>query len=100
LTGTASSSGRRSPTAEERRSLELRAGRIDLAARLLGQVDRIVDETQLTFEQYAESVRRDVERRDVERQLREQLGNEPILSLLAEGRSLSIEDAVAEALRA
>ncbi len=76
-------------------SLEFANDRLDLAAHYLGQVDRIVEDTQLTFEIYAER-----ERERVERELRARLGPDGFDDLRAEGRSLSIEQAVAEALRA
>jgi tetratricopeptide (TPR) repeat protein len=74
-------------------SVDFAANRLHRAAHSLGQVDRIVEDTQLLFEIYAER-----ERERVERELRARLGPDGFNSLHAEGRSLSIEQAVAEAL--
>jgi predicted ATPase/class 3 adenylate cyclase len=74
-------------------SVDFAKGRVERAARSLGQVDRIVEDTLLIFEHYAER-----ERERVERELRSHLGPERLDALRAEGRSLSIEQAVAEAL--
>ena len=73
-------------------SAEFAADRLDRAARFLGQVDRIVEDIQLIFELYAER-----ERERVERELRSDLGPDRLDALRAEGRSLSIDHAVAEA---
>jgi hypothetical protein len=75
------------------RRFQLAANRLDRAAHSLGQVDRIVEDTLLIFEIYAER-----ERERVERELRARLGPDGFHALRAEGRSLSIEQAVAEAL--
>jgi predicted ATPase/class 3 adenylate cyclase len=74
-------------------SVDFARDKLDRAAHSLGQVDRIVEDTQLTFEIYAER-----ERERVERELRSHLGPDRLDALRAEGRSLSIEQAVAEAL--
>ena len=74
-------------------AVDFAANRLDRAAHSLGQVDRIVEDTQLIFEIYAES-----EREGVERDLRARLGRDGFDALRAEGRSLSIDQAVAEAL--
>jgi predicted ATPase/class 3 adenylate cyclase len=74
-------------------SVDFARDRLDRAAHSLGQVDRIVEDTQLTFEIYAER-----ERERVERVLRSHVGPDRLDALRAEGRSLSIEQAVAEAL--
>jgi predicted ATPase/class 3 adenylate cyclase len=74
-------------------SVDLAKGRLDRAARFLGQIDRIVEEIHLIFEIYAER-----ERDRVEGELRSRLGPDRLDALRAEGHSLSIEDAVAEAL--
>jgi predicted ATPase/class 3 adenylate cyclase len=74
-------------------SVDFAKGRLDRAAHFLGHVDRIVDDIQLIFEIYAER-----ERERVERELRARLGPDAFDALRAEGRSHSIEQAVAEAL--
>jgi non-specific serine/threonine protein kinase len=74
-------------------SIDFAEGRLDRAAHSLGQVDRIAEDTQVIFELYAER-----ERERVERELRARLGSDAFDALRAEGRSLSIEQAVAEAL--
>jgi tetratricopeptide (TPR) repeat protein len=74
-------------------SVDLSANRLERSARSLGHVDRIVEDTLLTFELYAER-----ERERVERELRARLGPDGFNALHAEGRSLSIEQAVAQAL--
>jgi predicted ATPase/class 3 adenylate cyclase len=74
-------------------SLDFAKARLERAAHSLGHVDRIVEDTQLIFEIYAER-----ERERVERQLRARLGPDGFDALRAEGRSRSIEQAVAEAL--
>ena len=74
-------------------SVDFAANRLDRAAHSLGQADRIVEDTLLSFEIYAER-----ERERVERELRTRLGPDGFNALHAEGRSLSIEQAVAEAL--
>jgi tetratricopeptide (TPR) repeat protein len=74
-------------------SVDFAKGRLDRAAHFFGHVDRIVDDIQLIFEIYAER-----ERERVERELRARLGPDGFDALRAEGRSHSIEQAVAEAL--
>ena len=74
-------------------SLDFAKDRFERAAHSLGQVDRIVEDTQLIFEIYAKR-----ERERVERELRSHLGPDRLDALRAEGRLLSIDHAVAEAL--
>jgi predicted ATPase len=69
------------------------ADELDLAGRLLGQVDRLLEDIHLKLELYADSVRN-----QVELELRSRLGDERLEALHAEGRSLSTEDAVSAAL--
>ena len=74
-------------------SVDFAKHRLERAAHFLGQVDRLVDDTLLIFELYAER-----ERERVERELRSHFGPDRLDALRGEGRSLSIEQAVAEAL--
>jgi tetratricopeptide (TPR) repeat protein len=74
-------------------SVDLTADRLERAAHSLGQVGRIVEDIQLIFEIYAER-----ERERVEGELRSHLGPDRLDALRAEGRSLPIDHAVAEAL--
>jgi predicted ATPase/class 3 adenylate cyclase len=74
-------------------SVDFAANKFERAAHSLGQADRIAEDTLLIFELYAER-----ERERVERELRSHLGPDRLDALRAEGRSLSIEQAVAEAL--
>ncbi|MEP6909170.1 MAG: adenylate/guanylate cyclase domain-containing protein [Actinomycetota bacterium] len=74
--------------------IDAEVGALDRAAMLLGQVDGLADEIHLTFSRYAER-----ERSRLERDLRSHIAEEPLAALRAEGRSLSVEAAVAEALR-
>jgi predicted ATPase/class 3 adenylate cyclase len=69
------------------------ADELDRAGHLLGHVDRLVEETHMRFELYAERVRA-----ELEQELRNRLGEDRLEKLRAEGRSLSIEDAVSAAL--
>jgi predicted ATPase/class 3 adenylate cyclase len=74
-------------------SVDFAADRLDRAARFLGQVERIAEDIHLIFEMYAER-----ERERVERELRARVGPDRFDALREEGRSLSIEQAVGEAL--
>jgi predicted ATPase/class 3 adenylate cyclase len=69
------------------------AGELDHAGHLLGQTDRLCEDIHLTLEVYAEAVRA-----RVEDELRSGLGEDRLEALRAEGRSLSMEDAVSQAL--
>jgi predicted ATPase len=71
------------------------AGDLDHAGHLLGQADRLCEDIHLILEVYAEAVRV-----RVEGELRSRLGEDRLEALRAEGRSLSMEDAVSEALAA
>jgi predicted ATPase/class 3 adenylate cyclase len=71
------------------------AGELDHAGRLLGQAERLCEDIHLKLEVYAETVRT-----RVEGDLRSRLGEDRLEALRAEGRSLSMEDAVSEALAA
>jgi non-specific serine/threonine protein kinase len=66
---------------------------LDRAGLLLGQVDGLAEDLHLKFELYAEAVRA-----QLEQELRDRLGEDRLETLRAEGRSLSVEDAVAVAL--
>ena len=74
-------------------ALSLDAGDPDRSARLLGQAERLQQEIPLRFEPYADRVRL-----KLEEDLRTGIGADRLDALRAEGRSLSIEQAVAEAL--
>jgi predicted ATPase/class 3 adenylate cyclase len=74
-------------------SVDFAKGRLERAAHFLGQVDRIVEDTLLISELYAER-----ERERVERELRSHFGPDRLDALRGEGGSLSIDHAVAEAL--
>jgi predicted ATPase/class 3 adenylate cyclase len=67
-------------------ALALAAGDPETAGRLLGQVDRLVEEIHLSFLQYAERVRM-----DVEGELRLQLGDDQLEACRADGAALSME---------
>jgi hypothetical protein len=66
---------------------------LEFAARLLGQADRLREELHLEFEDYSEETRV-----GAHEALESRLPRERLDALLAEGRALTIEDAVAEAL--
>ena len=70
-------------------------GELELAGHLLGQADLLAEDLQLKFEAYAEAARA-----QVERELRSRLGEDRLEGLRAEGRSLSMETVVSEALAA
>jgi hypothetical protein len=71
------------------------AGQLDSAGHVLGQAELLVDDLHLKLESYAEAARA-----HAETELRSRLGEDRLDALRAEGRSLSIEDAVSEALAA
>ena len=74
-------------------ALSLDAGDPDRAARLLGQAERLQHELLLRFEAYADRVRV-----KLEEDLRAGLGDDRLDALRAEGRALSIDAAVSEAM--
>ena len=76
-------------------AIAVAAGQFDQAGRFLGQAELLVEELHLNLERYAEAVRG-----QLESDLRSRLGEERLEALRAEGRSLSIEAAVSEALAA
>jgi predicted ATPase/class 3 adenylate cyclase len=76
-------------------ALAVVAGRFDQAGHFLGQADRLVEELPLKFEAYAEGTRV-----QIGADLRARLGEDRLEALRAEGRALSIEAAVSEALAA
>ena len=71
------------------------AGELDHAGHLLGQAERLCEEIQLKLEVYAEAVQD-----RVADELRSRLGEDRLEALRAEGRLLSVEDAVSEAFAA
>jgi predicted ATPase/class 3 adenylate cyclase len=75
--------------------VEVAAGELTQAGHFLGQAERLVEDLHVKLGRYAEAARA-----TAERELRSGLGEEGLQALRAEGRSLSIEDAVAEALPA
>ena len=76
-------------------ALAVGAGDLDRAGHFLGQADRLVEDLPLKFEVYAEAARV-----QVEADLRSRLGEDRLEALRAEGRALSMEAAVSEALAA
>jgi tetratricopeptide (TPR) repeat protein len=76
-------------------AIAVAAGEFDHAGRFLGQAELLVEELHLNLERYAEAVRD-----QVESDLQSRLGEERLEALRVEGRSLSIEAAVSEALAA
>jgi predicted ATPase/class 3 adenylate cyclase len=76
-------------------AIAVAAGQFDQAGRFLGQAELLVEELHLNLEFYAEAVRG-----QVESDLRSRLGEERLEALRVEGRLLSIEAAVSEALAA
>ena len=62
---------------------------------MLGQAERLCEDIHLMLEVYAEAVRA-----RVEGELRFRLGEDRLQALRTEGRSLSMEDAVSDALAA
>ena len=71
------------------------AGELDAAGHFLGQAELLIEDLHLRLEAYGEGVRA-----QVERDLRSRLGDARLETLRAEGRSLSMEAAVSEALAA
>jgi len=71
------------------------AGELDPAGHFLGQADRLVEDLHLKLEDYAEAARA-----QVEHDLRSRLGEDRLETLCAEGRALSLETVVSEALAA
>jgi tetratricopeptide (TPR) repeat protein len=71
------------------------ANDLDRAGHFLGQADRLCDDLPLRLETYAQAVGD-----QVEQDLRSRLGEDRLEALRAEGRSLSMEDAVSEAFAA
>ena len=76
-------------------AIAVAAGQFDQAGRFLGQAELLVVELHLNLERYAEAVRG-----QVESDLQSRFGEERLEALRVEGRSLSIEAAVSEALAA
>jgi predicted ATPase len=76
-------------------ALAVAAAELDRAGHFVGQADRLAEDLPLKFEVYAEAVRV-----QVEADLRSRLGEDRLEALRAEGRVLSIEAAVSEALAA
>ena len=76
-------------------AIAVAAGELDQAGRFLGQAEFLVEDLHLNLEHYAEAVRG-----QLESDLQSRLGDERLEALRAEGRSLSIEAAVSEALAA
>ena len=76
-------------------AIALAEAEFELAAHLVWQADFLAEDVQMKFEVYAEAARA-----QVEQELRFRLGEDRLGALRAEGRSLSIEAAVAEALAA
>ena len=68
-------------------------GSLEPAGHFLGQAELLVEDLNLNLERYAEAARA-----EVEAELRSRLGDERLEALRAEGRSLSMEAAVSEAL--
>ena len=76
-------------------AIAVAAGELDQAGRFLGHAELLVGELHLNLEHYAEAVRG-----QLESDLQSRLGEERLEALRAEGRALSIEAAVSEALAA
>ncbi|HMI99863.1 MAG TPA: adenylate/guanylate cyclase domain-containing protein [Gaiellaceae bacterium] len=76
-------------------AIALAQGELELAAHLVGQADFLAEDVHLKFEVYAEAVRV-----QVEQELPSRLGEDRLEALRGEGRSLSMEAAVSEALAA
>jgi predicted ATPase/class 3 adenylate cyclase len=74
-------------------AIALAEGELELAGHLVGQADFLAEHVQVKFEVYAEAARA-----QVERELSSRLGEDRLAALRAEGRALSIEAAVSEAL--
>jgi hypothetical protein len=71
------------------------ANDLDQAGHSLGQADRLCDDLKLRLEPYAQAVRD-----QVEQDLRSRVGEDRLEAFRAEGRSMSMEDAVSEAFAA
>jgi hypothetical protein len=76
-------------------ALAVAAGELAAAGHFLGQAELLIEDLHLRLEAYAEAVRA-----QLERDLRARLGEKRLEALRAEGRSLSMEAAVSEALPA
>ena len=76
-------------------AIAVAAGELDPAGHFLGQADRLVEDLQLKLEDYCEAARV-----QVEHDLRSRLGEDRLETLRAEGRALSFEAVVSEALAA
>ena len=76
-------------------AISVAAGELDRAGRFLGQAELLVEDLHLNLEIYAEAVHT-----QVERDLRSRLGEDRLEAVRVEGRSLSMEVAVSEALAA
>jgi predicted ATPase/class 3 adenylate cyclase len=76
-------------------AVAIAAGSLVQAGHFLGQADRLCDDLPLRLETYAQAVGD-----QVEQELRSRLGEDRLEALRAEGRSLSMEDAVSEAFAA
>jgi predicted ATPase/class 3 adenylate cyclase/Flp pilus assembly protein TadD len=76
-------------------ALAVAAGELDPAGHFLGQAERLVEDLHLRLEDYAQAARD-----QVEHDLRFRLGEDRLEALRAEGRALSFEAVVSEALAA
>ena len=76
-------------------AVALAADGLEHAGHFLGQADRLCDDLTLRLEPYAQAVGD-----QVEQDLRSRAGEDRLEAFRAEGRSLSMEDAVSEALAA
>jgi predicted ATPase/class 3 adenylate cyclase len=76
-------------------AVAIAGGNLEQAGHFLGQADRLCDDLPLRLEMYAQAVGD-----EVEQDLRSRLGEDRLEALRAEGRLLSMEDAVSEALLA
>ena len=76
-------------------AVAIAGGNLEQAGHFLGQADRLCDDLPLRLETYAQAVGD-----QVEQDLRSRLGEDRLEALRAEGRLLSMEDAVSEALLA
>ena len=76
-------------------AVAIAGGNLEQAGHFLGQADRLCDDLPLRLEMYAQAGGD-----EVEQDLRSRLGEDRLEALRAEGRLLSMEDAVSEALLA
>ena len=76
-------------------AVAIAGGNLEQAGHFLGQADRLCDDLPLRLETYAQAVGD-----QLEQDLRSRLGEDRLEALRAEGRLLSMEDAVSEALLA